>query len=104
MTNQQIIDTLNGITAIIQRKDVLPYAVRRAIRKNYHTLLDEYNIFDEARNTLENVTEREREEKIKEMLNTNVDLEIIYIDEGQLDGCPFSVADEMTLEFMIKED
>lgn len=103
MTNQQIIDTLNGITTIIQRKDVLPYAVRRAIRKNYRTLLDEYNIFDEARNTLESTTKNERDEKIKEMLNTNVDLEIIYIEEGQLDGCPFSVVDEMALEFMIKE-
>lgn len=102
MTNQQIINAINGIAAIINRNDILPYTVRRAIRKNYNTLMEEYSIYDEQRGLITN-NDCFNEEKLTELLNQNVDVNIAYINECEFENCPFTIKDEMALEFMIKE-
>lgn len=102
MTNQQIINAINGITTIINRNDILPYTVRRAIRKNYNALMEEYSIYDEQRDLITN-SDCFNEEKMADLLKQNVDVNIAYINESDLEDCPFTIKDEIALEFMIKE-
>lgn len=104
MKNFEIIERFNLVQEFINKDIVLPYALRRGIKKNINTLLEEYKIFDEERNKIlkdTNLSDEEKELKIKEILETDVDIEFVKVSENVLENIDMSLRDEAILDFMI---
>lgn len=104
MKNFEIIERFNLVQEFINKDIVLPYTLRRGIKKNINTLLEEYKIFDEERNKIlkdTNLSDKEKELKIKEILETDVDIEFVKVSENVLENIDMSLRDEAILDFMI---
>jgi hypothetical protein len=107
MRNFEIINTFNLLQEFINKDMVLPYALRRGIRKNADILVAEYKIFDEERNKIfedTKLSDEEKEIKVKEMLETDVELEFVKVPANVLENIDMTLRDEVILDFMIIEE
>ena len=123
MQVREVIANINNLAKVIKKEIPMPYPLRRAIRKNYATLSEEYRIFDEERMkiiapiqgadegnmSVEELstfkkTKEEIGQKIDEMLNAEVDVQIIKVSETALENVDLTVSDEIAIEFMIEEE
>lgn len=122
MQVREVIANINSLAKVIKKDVSMPYSLRRAIRKNYATLYEEYRLFDEERMkiitpiqgadegnmSVEELstfkkTKEEIGQKIDEMLNAEVDIQIIKVSETALENVDLTVSDEIAIEFMIEE-
>lgn len=107
----EIINAINNLGKFVEKNYELPFSLRRAIKKNHKTLMEEYNIYDEQRKELladiDSKTDEEKGEidkKFKELLNTDIDLEIIKVDINALSDIKMPYKDELLIEFMLNEE
>ena len=104
MKLRNVIANFSNLAKVIQKEIPVPFALRRAIRKNYNTLKEECLLFEDERKILKIQCEGEElQAKIEEMLDTEVNVEIAKVSETMLDIDGLTVTDEMALEFMIEE-
>lgn len=107
MRNFEIINTFNLLQEFVNKDIVLPYTLRRGIRKNADILMSEYKIFDEERNKIiedVNLSDEEKEIKVKEMLETDVELEFVKVSANVLENIDMTLRDEAILDFMLIEE
>ena len=100
MTVQEVIKAVNDTTQFTALDLKLPYLLRRAIRKNINTLVDEYKIFDAERNRI--LDEGGDEQEIIKMLNEEVEVSIEMISEAELIDVTVSYQDELLIEYMLE--
>lgn len=97
----QIIKCANDLGEFVNKNYELPFLLRRAIKKNYKVLYEEYSIFDEERKKL--LADGEKD-KITELLNTEIDIELVKVDVNVLADVKMPYKDELLIEFMLSEE
>ena len=106
MKTKEIIANLTNLAKVIRKDIDMPYELRRAMRKNYNTLSEEYKIYEEERSKLiiqlkEGENEKEIEEKLEAILETEVNVDIIKVSESLMENVVCSTSDDMSLQFML---
>lgn len=106
MKTKEIIANLTNLAKVIRKDIDMPYELRRAMRKNYNTLSEEYKIYEAERSKLikqlkEGENEKEIEEKLEAILETEVDINIIKVSETLMETVVCSASDEMAIQFML---
>lgn len=106
MRIREIVVILSNLTKVIRKDIDMPYELRRAIRKNYKLLTDEYILYEEERDKLktklkEGVDEHKVEKELEEILETEVNIDIIKVPESIMESVLCSASDEMSLQFML---
>lgn len=107
----ELISNLNNLSKFINKDYELPFLLRRAIKKNYAVMLEEYKIFEETRKPLidgyDNKSDEEKaiiDEKCRELLNTEIDIELVKVDVNVLADVKMPYKDELLIEFMLNEE
>lgn len=107
----ELISNLNNLSKFINKEYELPFLLRRAIKKNYSVMLEEYKIFEESKKPLidgyEYKSAEEKaivDEKCRELLMTEVDIEIIKVNINEMADLKMSYKDELLIEFMLNEE
>lgn len=101
----EIINAINNLNKFIEKKYELPFILRRAIKKNYNMLYEEYKIYDEQRKDFMKREDKEQmEADIKELLNTKIDIELVKVDVEVLADINMPYTDELLIEFMLNEE
>lgn len=109
MKIREVIANLNNLAKVIRKEIQMPYELRRAIRKNYKVLVEEYSLYEEERNKLkkrlnEGANEQEVEKELENILELEVNVDIIKVSESVMESVTCSPSDEMLLQFMLIED
>ena len=108
MKIREIMTNLTNLTKVI-RKDVdMPFELRRAMRRNYKVLSEEYGLYEEERIKLKKKLEEGTEEKevaaeLEKILDTEIDIDLIKVSENILETVVCSTSDEMLLQFMLED-
>ena len=108
MKIREIMTNLTNLTKVI-RKDVdMPFELRRAMRRNYKVLLEEYGLYEEEKIKLKKKLEEGTEEKevaaeLEKILDTEIDIDLIKVSENVLETVVCSTSDEMLLQFMLED-
>lgn len=101
----EVINAINNLNEFIKKKYEIPFVLRRAIKKNYNTLFDEYKIYDEQR---KEIVAKEDEtivnEELKTLLNTDIDVEVVKVNVDVLADIKMPYTDELLIEFMLNEE
>ena len=101
----EIINAINNLNEFIKKKYEIPFVLRRAIKKNYNTLFEEYKIYDEQR---KEIVAKEDEtivnEELKTLLNTDIDIEVVKVNVDVLADIKMPYTDELLIEFMLNEE
>ena len=101
----EVINAINNLNEFIKKKYEIPFVLRRAIKKNYNTLFDEYKIYDEQR---KEIVAKEGEtivnEELKTLLNTDIDVEVVKVNVDVLADIKMPYTDELLIEFMLNEE
>lgn len=101
----EIINAINNLNKFVEKKYEIPFALRRAIKKNYNVLLEEYKIYDEQR---KEIIAKEDEtvvnEELKTLLNTDIDVEVVKVNVDVLADIKMPYTDELLIEFMLNEE
>lgn len=107
----ELISNLNNLGKFIGKDYELPFLLRRGIKKNYSMMLEEYKIFEETKKPLvEGYDEKSDEEKAtidekcRELLNTEIGIELIKVDVNVLTDVKMPYKDELLIEFMLNEE
>lgn len=108
MKTKEIIANLTNLAKVIRKDIDMPYELRRAMRKNYNTLSEEYKIYEEERTKLimqlkAGENDKEIEEKLEAILETEVDIDIIKVSESLMETVVCSTSDEMAIQFMLED-
>lgn len=106
VVNLEVISCINSLNSFVGKDYRLPYELRRAIKKNTNTLLEEYKIYKEELDRIsEEITEPAELEKAKiKLLNTEIEIELIKLPVNILSEIDMSYQDEKLLEFMLIEE
>lgn len=106
----QIIDNTKALNDFIAKDKEMPFKALRAIAQNIRTMRAECEIFEKARvkcvKGYEEKSDDEKlaiNEKIKEMLETEIDIAIQYIGVDDISTCTLSAKDYIALEYMIHD-
>ena len=108
MKIREIMTNLTNLAKVI-RKDVdMPFELRRAMRRNYKVLSEEYGLYEEERIKLKKKLEEGTEEKevaaeLEKILDTEIDIDLIKVSENILETVVCSTSDEMLLQFMLED-
>ena len=101
----EIINAINNLNEFIKKKYEIPFVLRRAIKKNYNALYEEYKIYDEQR---KEIVAKEDEtivnEELKTLLNTDIDIEVVKVNVDVLADIKMPYTDELLIEFMLNEE
>ena len=101
----EVINAINNLNEFIKKKYEIPFVLRRAIKKNYNVLLEEYKIYDEQR---KEIVAKEDEtvvnEELKALLNTDIDVEVVKVNVDVLADIKMPYTDELLIEFMLNEE
>lgn len=101
----EIINAINNLNEFIKKKYEIPFVLRRAIKKNYNVLYEEYKIYDEQR---KEIVAKEDEtivnEELKTLLNTDIDIEVVKVNVDVLADIKMPYTDELLIEFMLNEE
>lgn len=108
MKIREIITNLNNLAKVIRKDMDMPYELRRAMRKNYKALSEEYGLYEEERVKLKKKMEEGTEEKdvaaeLETILDTEVNIDIVKVSESVLETVVCSASDEMLLQFMLED-
>lgn len=106
-----LINNLNNLSKFIGKDYELPFLLRRAIKKNYNVMLEEYKTFEETKKPLidgyDEKSDEEKatiDEKCRELLNTEIDIEIMKVDVNVLADLKMPYKDELLIDFMLNEE
>ena len=101
----EVINAINNLNEFIKKKYEIPFVLRRAIKKNYNMLYEEYKIYDEQR---KEIVAKEDEtvvnEELKALLNTDIDVEVVKVNVDVLADIKMPYTDELLIEFMLNEE
>ena len=100
----EIINTANLVQEFTNKDITLPYALRRGLKKNIATFVEEYKTFDEERNKILEDTSLsidEQNAKIQEILETDIQVDLVKLPENILENVDMSLKDEAILSFML---
>ena len=101
----EVINAINNLNEFIKKKYEIPFVLRRAIKKNYNVLLEEYKIYDEQR---KEIVAKEDEtvvnDELKTLLNTDIDVEVVKVNVDVLADIKMPYTDELLIEFMLNEE
>ena len=101
----EVINAINNLNEFIKKKYEIPFVLRRAIKKNYNVLYEEYKIYDEQR---KEIVAKEDEtvvnEELKALLNTDIDVEVVKVNVDVLADIKMPYTDELLIEFMLNEE
>ena len=101
----EVINAINNLNEFIKKKYEIPFVLRRAIKKNYNMLYEEYKIYDEQR---KEIVAKEDEtvvnEELKALLNTDIDVEVVKVKVDVLADIKMPYTDELLIEFMLNEE
>lgn len=101
----EVINAINNLNEFIKKKYEIPFVLRRAIKKNYNTLFDEYKIYDEQRKEIvAKEDEQSATEELKALLNTDIDIEVVKVNVDVLADIKMPYTDELLIEFMLNEE
>lgn len=101
----EVINAINNLNEFIKKKYEIPFVLRRAIKKNYNTLFDEYKIYDEQRKEIvAKEDEQSATEELKALLNTDIDVEVVKVNVDVLADIKMPYTDELLIEFMLNEE
>lgn len=105
MKNIELVNTVNGLVAFIQKDKVVPVKVSYAISKNLKELQKKLEPFEEERGKLvERGKDKDIEAEIKELCEIALDVDIHTIPQNVLDNASdLTTMDYMALEFMFEE-
>lgn len=112
MTNREIVNAINGISAIKERKEKMPVRVAWIIQKNLKRLVRAYEPYDEVREKImdgyDNKPQDEKEKAAKDLNELleqrNDDIHIDKITLEELEQCVgLTIGDIEALEFMVQE-
>lgn len=113
MKLSEIINNAKALSSFIEKDNIqLPYKYSRAMVKNMKVLKEECELFDAKRQKLamgfaekSDDEKNEINNKIMEMVETDISIEILTIPESVISTCGnISAKDLMALDFMIDED
>ena len=101
----EVINAINNLNEFIKKKYEIPFVLRRAIKKNYSVLLEEYKIYDEQRKEIvAKEDEQSATEELKTLLNTDIDVEVVKVNVDVLADIKMPYTDELLIEFMLNEE
>lgn len=101
----EVINAINNLNEFIKKKYEIPFALRRAIKKNYNVLLEEYKIYDEQRKEIvAKEDEQSATEELKALLSTDIDIEVVKVNVDVLADIKMPYTDELLIEFMLNEE
>ena len=101
----EVINAINNLNEFIKKKYEIPFVLRRAIKKNYNTLFEEYKIYDEQRKEIvAKEDEQSATEELKALLNTDIDVEVVKVNVDVLADIKMPYTDELLIEFMLNEE
>lgn len=101
----EVINAINNLNEFIKKKYEIPFVLRRAIKKNYNTLFEEYKIYDEQRKEIvAKEDEQSATEELKALLNTDIDIEVVKVNVDVLADIKMPYTDELLIEFMLNEE
>ena len=103
LSNQKIIEYANRIDAFKSKGYKIPFDLRRALKKNTTTLVEEYQIFDEARKEIfsGDLDEDKKNDEVYALLNNEIEVDIIQVPVNILSDIMMDPLDEDLIEFML---
>lgn len=105
-TNLDFIQKCNNLFIIMEKEIILPYPVVRAIVKNHNRIEEELKTYEVLRKKIigSEETEEEKEKRIKEILEEEIEIEINTIKSKDIEAIDtLTIRDISILDFMIEE-